>query len=148
MEQVDQYTFESLHNIAIWWEEAENNLKTNERTGSFSSSPRFVPISPLDMLTPPSSRAYQPLSPTYRPSSPTYRPSSPTYNIIDESDSESDVINTALTNKQDLIPDSRNELMKTYNKIFGILLSRKLPLSSHEINDFDQVGRVRNGSFL
>lgn len=45
-----------------------------------------------------------------------------------------------LSPKQDLIPDSRAELLIMYNQLFGILLSRKLPLSSHEIDDFDQVG--------
>lgn len=41
--------------------------------------------------------------------------------------------------KQDLMPNSRDKLLAMYNKIFGILLSRILPLSSHEIDDFDQV---------
>lgn len=88
MNQVDQYTFESLHNLVIWWEEAENNLKTPKHHRS------------------------------------------------------------GVMNQQDLIPDSKNELLKMYNKLFGIFLKRKLPLSSREIDDFDQVGRVKSASFL
>lgn len=84
-EKVDQYTFESLHNIASWWEEAETNVKLKRLT----RSPK----------------------------------------------------NGDVPTKQDLIPESRNELLQMYNNIFEILLSRKLPLSSHEIDDFDQVGR-------
>ncbi|XP_037052517.1 NFX1-type zinc finger-containing protein 1-like isoform X2 [Bradysia coprophila] len=87
---VDQYTFESLHNIVSWWEEAERNMKPNEVT----ESPRTRQvIKPLPKV---------------------------------------------LATKQDLIPDSRTELLNMYKQLFGILLSRKLPLSTHEINDFDQ----------
>lgn len=89
---MDQYTFESLHNIFIWWEEAENNFKTNQ--------------------SPPTPRNHR-----------------------------QDVVKKEPSN---LIPDSRNKLMEMYNTLFRILLSRKLPLSSHEIDDFDQVGQVKN----
>lgn len=89
---MDQYTFESLHNIVSWWEEAERNMKPNEIT-----------------ISPQTRHAITPLP-------------------------------RVLSTKQDLIPDSRKELLNMYNQLFLILLSRKLPLSSHEIDDFDQVG--------
>lgn len=81
---MDQYTFESLHNIALWWEEAENNLKPTESSQTSRRDHRAV----------------------------------------------------------HLLHDSKNELLKMNNTVFGILLSRKLPLSNHEIHDFDQVIRI------
>lgn len=92
-QKVDQYTFEGLHNIMAWWEEAENNVKLNEVTR--------LPQVRRDHL---------------------YR-----------------AMNQELATKEDLTSECRNELLKMYNILFRLLLSRKLPFSSHEIDDFEQV---------
>ncbi len=42
-----------------------------------------------------------------------------------------------------LLPDARKELLGMYSELFAILLARKLPLSGHEVDDFDQVRRSR-----
>ncbi|KAG4066118.1 hypothetical protein HA402_010320 [Bradysia odoriphaga] len=83
---VDQYTFETLHNIVLWWEEAENNLRSKES------------IEPSQSL-----RRVQRQEHTIH-----------------------------------LRPESRSELLKAYKKLFEMLLIRKFPLSSHEVDDFDQ----------
>lgn len=49
-------------------------------------------------------------------------------------------INEELPTKQDMTTECRNELLTMYNKLFQLLLARKLPFSSHEIDDFEQVG--------
>ncbi|KAJ6649215.1 NFX1-type zinc finger-containing protein 1 [Pseudolycoriella hygida] len=76
---VDQYAFESLHNIFLWWEEAENAFEHHQKKHQKWS----------------------------------YR--------------------------EHLLPESKVELFEMYNKMFDILLTRTLPLSNHEISDFDQV---------
>lgn len=92
---MDQYTFESLHNIVRWWEEAEKNTKLNEVKLSRAQNGR-----------------------------------------------RTGAMNEELPTKQDLRPESREGLLKTYSSVFRILLSRKLPLSSHEIEDFDKVSET------
>lgn len=84
---MDQYTFESLHYMTTWWEEAEKNVKV-------------------------------------------YMP--PQRNLM------SGGVNQQLTTKQNLTSDCRNELILKYKKLFTLLLNKKLPLSSHEIDDFEQ----------